>query len=87
MMMVDPKVKTLPIDLKLEVQSPLSLTEVMVNSKTKKKTTKLKNPNTPAGNGEESETEDEGETRYWNLKQAGDEVTVHKVGTYQSYHT
>ena len=42
MMMVDPKVKTLPIDLESEVQSPLSLTEVMVNSKTKKKTTKLK---------------------------------------------
>ena len=42
MMMVDPKVKTLPIDLKLEVQSPLSLTEVTVNSKTKKKTMKLK---------------------------------------------
>ena len=39
MMMVDPKVKTL---LESEVQSPLSLTEVMVNSKMKKKTTKLK---------------------------------------------
>ena len=47
----------------------------------------VEDPNTPGGNGEESETEDEGETRYWNLKQTGDEVAVHKVGTYQSYHT
>ena len=42
MMVVDLKVKTLPIHLKLEVQSPLSLTEVTVNSKMKKKTMKLK---------------------------------------------
>ena len=48
----------------------------------KEKDDEVEDPNTLAGNGEESETEDEGETQYWNLKQAGDEVAAHKVSTY-----